>query len=139
MKGTTEGFQYFQERALQKINYSYILSNQKCFQQQHLLYLKNERKNVFKIFKNYKQSKEKHISENEFLENNIKVIKQIIEINQIFLGKCQKHPEGTGGVNIFWGGYRPFSNFFGGVYMKLIQFFFGGGALKIQSNIRPFS
>ena len=127
MKGTKEGIQYFQERALQIINNSYILSNQKCFQQQHLLYLRNERKNVFKIFKNYKQSKEKHISENEFLENNIKVIKQIIEINQIFLGKCQKHPEGTGGVNIFWGGYRPFSIFFGGVYMKLIQFFFGGG------------
>ena len=104
MKGTKEGIQYFQERALQIINNSYILSNQKCFQQQHLLYLKNERKNVFKIFKNYKQSKEKHISENEFLENNIKVIKQIIEINQIFLGKCQKHPEGTGGGNIFWGG-----------------------------------
>ena len=92
MKGTKEGIQYFQERALQIINNSYILSNQKCFQQQHQLYLRNERKNVFKIFKNYKQSKEKHISENDFLENNIKVIKQIIEINQIFLGKCQKHP-----------------------------------------------
>ena len=127
MKGTTKGFQYFQERAVEKINYSYILSNQKSFNQQHLFYLRTQREKVFKLFKNYQQSKEKHISENEFLENNIKVIKQIIEINQIFLGKCQKHPEGTGGVNIFWGGYRPFSNFFGGVYMKLIQFFLGGG------------
>ena len=63
---------------------THILSNQKSFNQQHLLYLRNERKKVFKLFKNYKQSKEKHISENEFLENNIKVIKQMIEINQIF-------------------------------------------------------
>ena len=102
VKGTS--IQYFQERALQIINYSYILSNQKCFQQQHLLYLKNERKNVFKIFKNYKQSKEKHISENEFLENNIKVIKQIIEINQIFLGKMSKTPRGDRRGEYFLGG-----------------------------------
>ena len=104
MKGTTKGFQYFQERALEKINYSYILSNQKSFGQQHLLYLRNERKKVFKIFKNYKQSKEKHISENEFLENNIKVIKQIIEINQIFLGKMSKTSRGDRRGEYFLGG-----------------------------------
>ena len=94
MKGTTKGFQYFQERALEKINYSYILSNQKSFNQQHLFYLRTQRKKVFKLFKNYQQSKEKHISENQFLENNLKIIKQMIEINQIFLGKMSKTSRG---------------------------------------------